>query len=272
MSCVHGCAWVHNWHALVTQIANCMWAVVKLGLQPPQAWVGRCLVACRHHLAACTPQQLANICYALALAPHWLDNSGGLRTRWLEALFWHVQAQLPSMKPQELSNTLWAAARIHAARPLPSNNTVASCLAAAGQLASQHAEHLNSQELCNVLWALGRLCGQPGLHGHSLEQGTPRQGAPRQRPGSTGGTAGSSGQAAQVAVIPMPPPTQLRPLLQQAWARAAQLRPSGLASLLLAMGWLGVQPQHRHLHGCVNVKGPKNAICPPRTSHSMTSV
>jgi hypothetical protein len=217
------------------QVANCLWAIAKVEhatchtFKASSAWIAAALAAAEHRMASADPQHLASVAYALALCPAWLTYSKA-SYRLLHNLFAISHSKLDGFKPHELSNLLWAAGTLHKHQLLrgDSRSAVAGCLSAAVELAAVRAAELRSQEICNVFWAVGRLCGS------SHKQVGVSQ------PGSAPGVQ-------HEALLPQPSMTSMACLLQRADALVAEMTPVGLASLILSMGLLGV-PQWVQQH------------------------
>lgn len=92
-------------------------------------------------------QAVSNSLYALALLK---CRSGPL----IAGLTVAVDATAPHMTAQQLSNVLWALARLDVALP-------DTLLAAARELATRQS---NSQDIANAVWALGHLDCTPQQH------------------------------------------------------------------------------------------------------------
>ncbi len=278
------------------QLSNCMWAVAKLPGHPPASWVTRCLGACSRALANAAaagpslqhhssrgdahpprPQELASLLYAVSLRPEWLAHAGDARQggaqAWLEQVLGGcLHAGLQHFGPQELSNVLLSAANLQQRRALAPSPRVRACLSQVLQHAAARAGQLNQQEVSNVMWAAGRLAGQPGLVGPtwaSSQQGAAPPGAGAAA-AAAAAAAGSLQQPRQAwagggsALIPPPAPADMRMLL----ARMEELYPSmpsrSAALSLLGVAWLGCRPPRAWLRqvlrsqlAAVRTSGPR---------------
>eukprot|EP00798_Chlamydomonas_sp_ICE-L_P031183 gene31183-6327_t len=152
------------------QLANIFWAVAKCGHQPSPEWMARMIAATESRWEEFEPQHLANIAYGMALMgvvptkgwllqllqaniPFGMALMGVVPTKgWLLQLLQVSRKKFAAFKPQELSNLLYAVARLTGRRGVE-KRWLTEILA--------HLEvrmpEFNSQELSNVLWALWKL-------------------------------------------------------------------------------------------------------------------
>lgn len=264
------------------QLANCLWALAKLGHAPSAQWLSRCLASVARQLDGFEPQHLSNTAYALALRPEWLEQVQG-RSQLVEKLFAAAQGKLSAFKPQELANLLYAAAQMHSTRPLNPGSACARCVFVAAQAARARASELRSQEVANIVWAVAVLSGKPGLVGQGQEQPLPSQvsGQARGTPGARGrgphGTPPGQHLAQQVhgsrtaqPLMPVPSSAWLIVMLRRLEATHKDMAASGLAAVLLSLGWLGARPRRTWVRGLLQGALPLLSIASPSELCSMS--
>ncbi|KAL6765219.1 hypothetical protein V8C86DRAFT_2463351 [Haematococcus lacustris] len=98
-------------------LANCLWAVARLGYRPSHSLLQRFLFLTFIHMHDMKGQELANTAWALA-SMHVYPGAA-----WLARLHAHVAAKGSAMKAQELANTSWAMQQLPALQKRPN----ASC-------------------------------------------------------------------------------------------------------------------------------------------------
>ncbi|KAJ9526912.1 hypothetical protein QJQ45_017714, partial [Haematococcus lacustris] len=115
-------------------LANCLWAVARLGYRPSHSLLQRFLFLTFIHMHDMKGQELANTAWALA-SMHVYPGAA-----WLARLHAHVAAKGSAMKAQELANTSWAMQQLPALQKRPG----ASCSPAPGRTAPATAPTVSS--------------------------------------------------------------------------------------------------------------------------------
>jgi hypothetical protein len=140
-------------------------------------------------MSGAKPQELSNTLYAMGKLARANDGiySPTIFTHCLRALC----SQVAAAKPQELSMAIYTCAIAGHVECVP--ELVRLTCHSSGFLAGAR-----SQEFCNMVWAIAKLCEQVGLS----EEG--QQGLGERRSGATGGELGSSSASAQPLAAGVP--------------------------------------------------------------------
>lgn len=101
-------------------IANTLWALATLGVQPPADWLQNALSAAERQWVRFRPQELSITIWGFAklglgfkpqpASPGFSIGGGGLSPEGMGSLLVAVVGMMPAMSPQEVCNVLWGLA------------------------------------------------------------------------------------------------------------------------------------------------------------------
>ncbi|GLI64662.1 hypothetical protein VaNZ11_007990, partial [Volvox africanus] len=125
-------------------LSNSLWALARLGYQPPAVWLGAVAGASERRLESFTTPELVNLLWAFAVLRH---NPG---RSWMAGALGLLRDRATGMSPQDVSTLCWSLAVMKVRPGLPLlQRLVARALAV--------RRVMGPQSLVNTLWGLSRL-------------------------------------------------------------------------------------------------------------------